>query len=48
MRAQTQVQAQVQIKHEIQMTEHALIKQKEGLQAPQTKQTDVKHIKQEL
>ena len=48
MRTQTQVQAQVLIKHENQMREHALLQQKEGLQVPQTRQTDVKYIKQEL
>ena len=40
MRAQTQ--GQVQIKHENQTREHTLIKQKEGLQMPQTRQSDDK------
>ena len=50
MKAQTQVQAQVQvqIKHENQTREQALIKQKEGLQEPQTRQIDDKYIEQEL
>ena len=46
MRTPTQVQ--VQIKPENQTREQTSIKQKEGLQAPQTKQTDVKYIEQEL
>ena len=48
MKAQTQAQAQMQIKHEYQMRGCTLIKQKEGLEAPQTKQTDIKYIEQEL
>ena len=44
MRAPTEAQVQVQIKHEKQRREQTLIKQKEGLQAPQTKQTAVKYI----
>ena len=48
MRAPTQVQVQLQIKHENQTREQTLIKQKEVLQAPQTKQTAVKYIEQEV
>ena len=44
MRATTQVQ----IKHENQTREQILIKQKENLQVPLTKQTIVKYIEQEL
>ena len=44
----TQVQAQVQIKHENETREQTLIKQKEGLQVPLTKQTTFKYIEQEL
>ena len=39
---------QGQIKYENQTRECTLIKQKEGLQAPQTKQTAVKYIEQKL
>ena len=46
MRTPTQVQ--VQIKHENQTREQTLIKQKESLQVPLTKQTTVKYIEQEL
>ena len=38
----------MQIKHKNQAREQALIKQKEGLQVPLTKQTTVKYIEQEL
>ena len=43
MRAPTQAQAQVQIKHENQTRE-----QKENLQVPLTKQTTIKYIEQDL
>ena len=46
MRAPTQ--AQVQIKHEKQTREQTLLKQSEGIQVPQIKQTSVKYIEQEL
>ena len=48
METPIQAQTQVQIKHENQTREHTLIKQKEGLQVPQTKQMTVKYIEQEL
>ena len=47
MKAPGQLQAQVQIKHENQTREQTLAKQREGLQAPLTKQTTVRYIEQE-
>ena len=48
LRREMNAPTQVQIKHENQTKEQTLIKQKEGLQVPQTKQTDDKYIEQEL
>ena len=42
------VQEQVQIKEENQTRDQISAKQKEGLQAPLTKQTTVRHIEQDL